>query len=297
MVDTYDAVIDDLAGSVDEDTSLLIAGRLEPEQWYQTGMLWLEGEELLSVSWHDFAHWILDSSVELEEIGLQPTPEHWMGEQADGILPSLMLPRLIEVLESSEVIKFVPSGRWHRATQLTEDEVPSASRLGTAPPHRADRPNRFSERGKPWFYGAADCHTAVLEIDSDPTRQTFTGEWIPSRPLRVVDLTQLPPLPSIWDHAQAPLRQLLLFLSSFAKDVSKRVPSISSQREYRPTQAVSYSIHQAGGIDGILYSSSKTGEPCCILFVDNEHCVESPAAVDDRELYLSLAEVVRHPGS
>lgn len=59
-------------------------------------------------------------------------------------------------------------------------------------------------------------------------------------------------------------------------------------QEYRPTQAVGAHFREAvPDVDGIIYRSSITGEPCRAVFVRNEQCVEA-SVLDDPTLYLVL---------
>lgn len=287
VVDTWDAVLTDLAGDVDDDVAELIAQRLEPEQWFDPGDIWLEGSELLAASWEGFSEWIKITEVDFAKVSSQPLPESWLGEQADGIPISQLLGRLIEVIEKAGLVVPIAPQPWYRVSYLSDEDPRTAARLGTPPARYASQANRFSPPGVAAYYAAATRRTAVIETPSDPIRRPVVSEWLPSRSLKVVDLTNLPAAPSYWDVSQFDTRQWLRFLKGFAADVSVPIQEADRIRDYRPTQAVSHALREWGGADGIVFSSSKTSEPCCVLFVDNAHCVDSPAT-STTELFLTL---------
>lgn len=291
VVDTSDAVMDDLIGDVDDEVAELVARRLSPEDWFDPGDLWLIGSELMSSSWTSFVGWIRDTTIDFADIEHEPLPDHWTGEQADGIPPSQLLARLIHVIDSTGVLVEVPPTAWYRVSYLSPDVPRTAARLGAPPVEFATQPNRFSQAGVPAFYAATDAATAVAETPRDAARMAVLSRWIPSRPLNVVDLTRLPPAPSYWDIDHTNDRHWLTFLRGFAADVSIPIGPDDKVRDYRPTQAVSHAIRQRGKADGIVFASSKSGEPNCVLFIDNRHCVDASPS-DGSELFVVLEEII-----
>jgi hypothetical protein len=288
VVDTFDAVMNDLAGDVDDELAELIAQRLEPDDWFDPGDLWLLGSELLSSSWREFSDWIKDNPIDVSSVAAAPLPEHWYGEQADGIPPSRLLARLIELIDNAGLLIDRPIEPWHRVTYVGEGEVPSAKRLGSPPLEFATQPNRFSPVGVSAFYATVDPATAIAETPVDPTSRPVLSAWLPSRPLRVVDLTLLPPIPSYWDVERTTERHWLTFLKGFSADVSVPISPDDRIRDYRPTQAVSHAIREWGEADGIVFASSKSGEPNCVLFVDNDHCVDELPPEARTDLFLAV---------
>ena len=68
-----------------------------------------------------------------------------------------------------------------------------------------------------------------------------------------------------------------MFLHQFARDIAKCVKKDGREHiEYVPTQVVTEFFRRVftepGGqsVDGILYTSSKTGAGCCVLFLDEK---------------------------
>jgi hypothetical protein len=279
--DTADVVDIFFEGAFDDDLMEYVRGTLVQEWWFNPGVMWLEGAELYLHSWNGFRALLRSADVKLTNLlaGDLDDPRR-AGEPADGILPSEILPRLWELVDELGAVRVIPvSNEWVRAVHVTTGRPLGASRLGTAPSARSTE-NRMNRAGEPMFYGAADDETAVLEI-RQPERdsETVIGTWLPSRPLRVLDLVDLPVPPDLYDVERAGLRWRLVFLSDFAADVSQPVGP-HDRVEYRATQVFMDLLRsRASGLDGIVYRSSRTDRPCCDIEIDNAHCVDSDATV------------------
>jgi RES domain len=86
------------------------------------------------------------------------------------------------------------------------------------------------------MYGAFDRDTALAET-TGVHNEFSVAELRLLKDLRVVDLTRVPPVPSIFEDGP---RESLLFLRHFAKDVSQPfTPDVELHIEYTPTQVVS----------------------------------------------------------
>jgi hypothetical protein len=155
--------------------------------------------------------------------------------------------------------------------------------LGTAPPEKAIYPNRMSPAGIPMFYGALDEVTAAVET-YDPQENKnchlVVARFRNTRPLKLLNLTNLPPVPSIFDEQQWYEQPRLAFLRAFEEDITKPVErSTESHLEYVPTQVVTeYVRHrlrtpQGDRLDGILYRSSRQlGSNAVVIFAETQHC-------------------------
>jgi hypothetical protein len=224
----------------------------------------------------------------------------YLGEHADGVPPSRMLERLVTVIaEMGLVASSAVEVPWFRARHLGESESPRAASLGTAPSALASRGNRMSPAGAPMFYGALDEATAVAEIGKPPAGQrALIGRWVPTRSLSLLDLTHLPEFPSFFDIEHARERQALQFMEEFARDVSQPLArGTEAERGYRPTQALTdYLRTHLSELDGIIYPSSLTGAPCCVLFVDDRNCLdEGQSAAGHEETQLVLSRTTEVP--
>ncbi len=185
-----------------------------------------------------------------------------------------------------------------RLHERTRRERPATAKaLGTPPVERARLSNRMSPNGIPMFYGAFDAETAVTETTTAgwPDGCDLTlGAFVTSREFNIVDLTQLAPIPSLFDEGARDVRPSLIFLHRFAAEVSKPVDREEREHlEYVPTQIVTEYFRHAFEsehdveADGIVYASATTeGGRCIVLFVENEDCVDGS---DDSEAHGALA--------
>jgi hypothetical protein len=290
--DTSDVVNNLFAGALDDHLLGYVGSNLEDEYWFTPGVLWLEGAELYIQSWSDFRSLLRSADTQLDQLLAGALDAvGWKHEGADGIRPSRILPRLWELMDELDVVKGIPASTiWLRGVHVLAGESISAKRLGTAPSDYSSE-NRMNRAGRPMFYGAVDSTTAATEIGRPRVgEEVIIGAWMLTRPARVLDLVGNRELPSFYDVEKAWLRWRLKFLADFADDVSQPI-SANQFADYRATQVfMDYLRSEVSGIDGIMYRSSRTGEQCCALEVDNTHCIDAAASrdTDDGRLQLTL---------
>lgn len=160
--------------------------------------------------------------------------------------------------------------------EIDEDGVNIAS----TPLEYAKTNNRMSPAGISMFYCSPYKDIAIKEVldRSDLDKPFYTTAYFKSkRTLKLVDLSNIPWLPSIFDERNNPSREILSFLHHFAKDLSKSISNNDSIIEYIPTQIIIEYIryNPVLGVDGIAYSSSKNPKKVCyVLFFDHERSLE-----------------------
>ena len=135
-----------------------------------------------------------------------------------------------------------------------------------SPPDGAATSNRMSAAGISMFYAALDMATARAEVSANKSnrRDILTGaRWISTRPLKVLDLTALPALPSIFSMPRS-RRDALAFLHRFVKEIMRPVEHDRRVHiDYVPTQVLTeYFRHHLMSegterIDGIVYPSAR----------------------------------------
>lgn len=127
------------------------------------------------------------------------------------------------------------------------------------------------------FYGAFEAATAEAETREPPGdtgRVLSVGRFEVARDLHILDLSVLPPIPSIFDEDMSALRPGLIFLRKFAEDVARPIEKDGREHiEYVPTQIVTEYFRrvftQPGepALDGVVYRSSRADGACCVLFL------------------------------
>jgi hypothetical protein len=225
------------------------------------------------------------------DISLQDLPpdegiqdfEEAIAEANEGVSASRMLDALGEAVEDVGLIRKVRrSTRFYRARVGPANEpYRSARKLGPPPPRKA-KASRMSPAGIPMFYGALEEYTAIAECVQGRLKKgkvANVGAFIATEEFLVLDLTNLEPIPSLF-AGQADLRQVLGFLHSFVRDLSKPIKKDDRVHiEYVPTQIVteyfrhSFECPDGQPVRGILYPSSRApGGTACVLFFIREEC-------------------------
>lgn len=201
------------------------------------------------------------------------------------IPPEDMPQALAQTIQSGGLTRVIPAGtRWVRARLHRAAENPrSAKELGS-PPSEWAKTNRMSAAGISAFYGASTQTGALDEVAgyAEPGAYATTGTWETIRPMLVVDLVNLPVIPSLFDPERRDLRPALSFLHGFTADVVRPArPDDHQNLDYVPTQVIAEYFHQllrnSEGLPvmGVLWRSSKDSSVTdCVLFVGNDGCVE-----------------------
>jgi HEPN/RES N-terminal domain 1/RES domain len=274
---------------VEEFGDVLVGeGLLDAVQEAMDNRIWVEAhfiqprrDEALSASWERFC----------EAVQYKTRYVFWLRQEDDeqglgaGDIPaSRILEEIGHLIDTLDLLRELPAG--HRLWRARPHELPAAiwnaSDLGTAPRERASQANRMSPAGIPMFYGAENPATAIQEvaIRADGKQRWVTvGAFETSQPCVVGDFTNLPSVPSMFDPGRGRQRRPLLFLHEFVAQLSKPARAKEyEQIDYVPTQVVTEYLLRifAKGqlIVGLLYPSRLTGEPCVVLDVPHNRCVE-----------------------
>lgn len=149
----------------------------------------------------------------------------------------------------------------------------NADHLGAPSPDRA-RAGRMNPAGISYLYLAFEQETALAEVLSGPPCAAVIAQFQTQRELQILDLTNLPEEPSIFDEAQRDLRESLIFLENFIEEISQPVRKDGREHiDYVPSQVVCEYfalVFQVSGdqhLDGIVYPSAvRPGGRNLVLF-------------------------------
>ncbi len=272
--DGYDVVSDleiinwDSDGADAQHTDLVSA--FSDRQFVQHDPFGLTVSEGLRYSWERFCNTVKHQTrFVLFRIKLKRRSRSYDPDEEGTVPVHLVLERIGGLVEEHSLARDLPRrsvlirARQHKAS-LT---LTKASDLGS-PPHERASQSRMSPAGISMFYAAADEKTAFLEThnprDTRSRCMTF-GRFLAARKLRIVDLTEIPDVPSIFDEDRFYTRQGIIFLRQFAADISKPIERDGREHyEYVPTQVVAEyfrSVLKIDGksIDGIAFRSSRRG--------------------------------------
>lgn len=293
--DTYE-ILRDYGVSEDDDVIDALCGAISTETWVQREYYRGDDGERLAWGWEAFKHL---TKNETRYFFLQ-------GESDDDELtPAEMLRTIAGMIRSKfgnyDLIQSIPASTDIVRIRIDVEPQNEARAIGTPPPHFATQSNRMSPAGIPMFYGAFDADTAWAET-FDPAlhagQVASVGTFRPTRDLEVLDLAQLPQVPSIFDSERRNLLYTLRFLHRFADDVSKPIARDGREHiEYVPTQIVTeyfrrvFRTDAKETLDGIVYRSSRhDADRAVVLFAENENCFDT-GGPDYREDLLELVSV------
>ena len=211
------------------------------------------------------------------------------------IFPAKVLEHITGFFGQLDLVRTLPAGQrvWRAHAHCCSAIKHTASRLGTIPEKLAIQANRVSPAGIPMFYGACDPDTAIEEValSSEHAHVTWC-QFELTEGLRVVDLTQLPAVPSMFDPNLGRLRHEISFLHIFVEQCTARVETDHEDTEYVPTQIVTeYLIHvldKGERFNGLIYQSSVAQGACVALNIRNDHCVDPQSAVESDSPHLRL---------
>jgi hypothetical protein len=160
--------------------------------------------------------------------------------------------------------------------------------LGPPSLEHATKSNRMSPAGIPLFYGSFFPETIEHELiyfdaKMKNKRKFLTvGKFVTLRELTVIDFSNIPSIPGLFDLSRSHQRDSLLFLKEFVQDVSKPISNNGSEPiEYVPTQILTeyfrhvMKIKGINRIDGFIYPCSKSHKlNSCTLFLQSENCTQ-----------------------
>lgn len=276
-------VLGGLEISESQDVLDALADAIDNEAWVERDFYWGSDSQRLTWGWQSF-----------KDYTKHHTRFFFLHRRDDGyddgeLTPGELLDRLAKIIRSKlagqGVIRTI--GTAESLIRLRIDDVPhnSAKAIGSPPAEFATQSNRMSPAGIPMFYGAFDYKTAHAET-YDPQHHVgkviSAGTFQPVRPLVILDLANLPAMPSVFDPSGRPLIHSLRFLSAFAKDISSPIARDGKEHiEYVPTQIVTeyfrriFRLDDDIHLDGLAYRSSKNpGGVAFVLFCENHQNID-----------------------
>jgi hypothetical protein len=196
------------------------------------------------------------------------------------------------------MIRTLPADRviYRVRAHKRSEECTNRETLGPPPSDKAPT-NRMSAAGVSVFYGAFERATAVAEASmSMPAGREWiltAGAWQCARSLQVLDLSELPPVPSLFAAARE-WRGALLFLREFVKSISAPVVHDGGEHiEYVPTQILTEHFRKevaaldGSRLDGIVYPSARRrGGKSLVVFRSRDDL--DPATLSGQEPLLKL---------
>ena len=177
--------------------------------------------------------------------------------------PTAFLHRIGEVVTDLHLVRPLDEQQvLFRARHEKVGEVFATIKDLGAPPNAKAAAGRMNAAGIAYLYLAKELDTAVGEVTETPAR-VAVGEFRLKSRIAVLDLTDVPEPPSVFDVEEYHKRQAILFLNNFIERISITVKKDGREHvEFVPSQVVSEFFAQVfslestrQGIDGIVYQS------------------------------------------
>lgn len=181
----------------------------------------------------------------------------------DEIQPAELLERILRLVTSLDLVRQIDdSVDLYRVRLVKEDESLETLKEMGPPPTKKAGAGRLNPAGISYCYLTLERETGLAEVISRPPCRAAVGRLRVRRSVRLVDLSDLPPLPSIFDSSQRDLREHLIFLQQFVNEIAKPIAKDGREHvNYVPSQIVSEfmalpSHPDSSPFDGILFPSA-----------------------------------------
>lgn len=262
ITDTYNALLSlplNCEGDLFED----IAQSFHNTAWYPCAKgfwLHLHRHVELRYSWEHFVHEVKHHSRFF--FTSQQIDDNERHHRDDG--PLELLNEIGKMAESLTLIRTVPAKTPLFRVRKAKPGVAykTFEDVGPPPPEVATA-GRMNPAGISYFYLALEEKTALAEVLDKPPSRAALAFFVTKVDLRVLDLTQLPPSPSVFDKEEADTREIVLFLEGFVNAISEPITRDGPEHiEYVPSQVVSEFLAQmfraeAGDqLDAVVYPSA-----------------------------------------
>ena len=307
--DSYDLLflVEIVTDTDNEDLVSDLEGAIGHRQWCRKNIWELPPERQLLFAWEAFSERVKYRTRYV--FFRMPDAKEESGIVDDEKVPEHILDRLGKIVSKNGLVSILPKGTIITRVRVHKPECSfeTSAQLGPPLPQDAKYSNRMSPAGIPMFYGAMDKETALAETRKEGGKSPLMATVATFETLqrfKVVDLTKLPGVPSLFDAEGRSLRPEAKFLWAFVRDISKPIEKDGREHiEYVSTQVVTeyfrhiYEDIQGDRVRGILYPSARASKGVsCVLFFENEDCCDKgqpTIGTGGRTKWLSLVKVER----
>ena len=286
----------DLPNDHDQELLKEIIGRLPEYVWCQRDPFDVTDQEKARYDWAWFSEVVMHRRRFFFE--------NYGDLDDENLSPGDLLEKIFDSTESYELFEILPSEtQLFRARFQRQGEKynTSAQDLGPPPKELATKSNRMSPPGIPMFYACDIPETALRETAYE--EGTFAvGMFVTCQPALILDLTKVPPTPSLFqtysDNLDFRPREILGFLNHVADEISKPIERDEKVHfNFTPTQVVTEFVRgkllrDDTSIDGIKFNSAVHSEHASyVIFGSQENLLSEPSGSrpwnSDRWLKLS----------
>jgi len=262
----------------DEELSDDITQSILQDEWCRNDPYGMRKEDEWYMDWEDFSKQV-KYQVRYIFYRIKKRRNKYFENRQE---PYEILDKLAQLVRDLNLIKPLPRRNVIFRARRNKGNRKFVNVNDLGPPKNPKQPNRMSPAGIPMFYGSMDENTALDEIRDEKSKYITVAAWKILRKMKFLDLTSLPPIPSLFDQDRNYLRPPIIFLHSFLSDFAKRIQKDGNEHiEYVPTQIVTeYFRHifrdeKGKPIQGIIYPSSlRPNSQSIVLFCQSEDCIQ-----------------------
>ncbi len=279
--ETRELIEEYLDGNIDENVFTDLNYEIDDVAWCDYDPYGERHDELLMQDWENFKT-MIQHKQRFTIFQPKPIKPGRLKFSAADILTELG-----KMILRFQMTKTISAGTIvYRCRQHEKDNITKASEMCSPSNEHAVYPNRMSPAGVSMFYGSLNQNTSALEtinklLASKPYYSI--AAFALKEDILVVDFSQLPKRPSIFNPHQFSKFHWVRFLENFVEDLSRKIKKDDKIEhvEYAPTQAVTEYIRfmlKTKGKDqitGMIYPSSKdASQNCLVLFYNHEESLE-----------------------
>ncbi len=273
----------------------VIFGDLIDNIWCKQDAYGLDDDEWAEFSWERFSEVVMHQR-RFFFWNTNPYPD-----DRESPSPGQVLKTIFKFAEEMDLIRKISAGThlFRARFEGCKPHLNTPNELGPPPSEKANQANRMSPAGIPMFYACDDEYTALKETINRKGYYAI-GIFETLRPAIILDLTAIPPVPSLFDTENpsetVPVRRELKFLHHVSRQISRPIERGNSVHvDYVPTQVVTEFIRdqltwEGHRIDGIkYYSSVRKDHVSYVLFANqrNLFLTTNSQASGDRWLKLT----------
>lgn len=263
----------------------LIYNSIIDDQWCQRDHRSLSDDQIYIYGWNSFAQFVLH---EARYVFFKTVPSNYDVNQHDEMNPVAILESLSTMVKKLDLITSINVDQSFYRVRIVDQDISltTADELGAPPTEYCKIANRMSPAGISMFYGSFSESTAIKEtydFDKSIEKKAVCGVFKPTKDLKVLDLTKIPKIPSLFEEEFHEARNAIIFLHDFLKDFTK--PILRDDRihiDYVPTQIVAeyfrhcFTTKNGEKLHGVIYPSSKDkGKSSIVLFANNSQCQDN----------------------
>lgn len=263
---TREVLDEHLGDSLPNDVGTLmdtLCDGLGDRSWCRRSPFLITDDEKLNFSWDAFC----------ELIKYERRYFYWREPGHEELFsPTVLLEQLAICCKRFGLFEALLKGQTFCRVRLQKagKRLQTAADLGPPPRDMSTMANRMSPPGIVMLYGSDETETALREVARDPKQHVgryVIGKFEILKDVQILDLTRIPPVPSIFESIPDSLeydpRPPLIFLNYFAAELSKPVARDNQAHiDYIPAQVVTeyfraVVVHNDTPVSGIRYPSAR----------------------------------------